>query len=109
MGLCFGTLLLLLLVYTLFLYFEFTTKEFYIIFIMIFSIFIGSYYLGSFANSKGYLEGLKFASTYSLISLIISLYTRPPLTIGVIVYYLIIYLSSIVGSILGINIKKTDN
>ena len=61
------------------------------------SIFINAYILGKNTDQKGYLEGLKLS---------ITLITKQPLKLKVILYYLIIGITSILGSMIGINKKK---
>lgn len=106
---CMSSILLLLAIYTLLGYFEIVSSSIFLILILIISLLISSFYLGSCAKEKGYLEGLKFGSIFSLITLIISLFTKPNIDISMPIYYLIIYITCILGSIIGINYKKTEN
>ena len=73
---------------------------------MIISIIIGSFKLGNTSSNKGLIEGLKFGLIISIISIVISLllkYSYKPINF---IYYLILTISSIFGSILGKNKKK---
>lgn len=76
--------------------------------IPIISILISTIILGKNSKSKAYLEGLKFTSLYLLISIITSLITKNPFTFKLILSYLILLLSGIVGSMIGINLKKKE-
>ncbi|MBR3161481.1 MAG: TIGR04086 family membrane protein [Bacilli bacterium] len=68
-------------------------------------IIINSYLLGKKTNKKGYLEGLKFGTIISSIFLSITLITNN-YNIKVFIYYIIIIISSILSSTMGINKKK---
>ena len=76
------------------------------ILIPIISIIISSIILGQNTKSKAYLEGLKFTSIYIILSIIISLFTKNPFSIKLVLTYLIQLLSGIIGSMIGINISK---
>lgn len=68
-------------------------------------VFIGSFKIGKLSNKKGYIEGIKYGSFWTLLLLIINLITKK-FTILSIIYYVILLLVSIFASILGINKKK---
>lgn len=76
------------------------------IIIILANIFISSFILGKSTTSKGYLEGIKFALIIIPIFIIISLITSSPIKIKVLIYYIIIFITSILGSMIGINRKK---
>ena len=106
-GYLFGIILLLTIILSIINYF--TNKELYIfkILIPIISIFISSIILGKYSKKKAYLEGIKFSLIFILFSIIISYFIiHNSFNIKVLVYYLVILFSSIIGSMLGINIKK---
>lgn len=69
-------------------------------------LFYNSYILGKNKQNKGYLEGLKYGSIISLIFILFSLLFRRNFTFYKLLYYILIILISVCGSILGIN-KKT--
>lgn len=69
------------------------------------STFIGSFLLGKASNKKGYIEGLKYAGIWSLIFLIISIILKQ-IDLSSIVFFVILVLLSMLGSILGINKKR---
>lgn len=73
---------------------------------IIISIFINAYILGKNAEQKGYLEGLKLSIIIILVFFILTLITKQPIKLKVILYYLIISITSILGSMIGINKKK---
>ena len=74
---------------------------------LIFSTLISSIYLGTKTKQKGYLEGIKLAL------IIITLFIIPTIilsnfNIKILIYYLIILITSSLGSMIGINIKKKN-
>lgn len=73
------------------------------------SVIIGGIYLGKNTKNKGYIEGLKMGIIYDVILLILSiLLFHRSFHKEMIIYYLIIIASSILGNIIGIN-KKSNN
>lgn len=74
--------------------------------IPILSIFISSIILGKNTKEKAYLEGIKFTSIYILISIIITIITDNSFNFKLILSYLLIILSGIIGSMIGINLNK---
>ena len=76
---------------------------------MIISVIIGGYYLGKTSSSKGYIQGLKIGLIILTILIPLNLFIlKTPFKISIIIFYIIILISSILGSILGINKKKKD-
>lgn len=70
-------------------------------------LFISSYNLGKKTDKKGYLEGIKLASSIIFIFLVISLiFFRPYFKLRLILYYLILIITSTLGSMIGINKEK---
>jgi len=98
-------LILTLLLSTINYFFIFKTKLIKLL-IPIISILISSIILGKNTKQKAYLEGIKFTSIYIIISIIISIITKNPFTIKLIVSYLSLLLSGIIGSMIGINLNK---
>ena len=76
------------------------------IIICLLSVFINSYILGKNTLKKGYLEGLKLSLIIIPILFIITIISKKTLKFRIILYYLIILITSIFGSMLGINKKK---
>lgn len=73
------------------------------------SMLVGGIYIGLRSKEKGYIEGLKIGliSIFILMILSIILY-KTNINSKNIIYYLILLSSSILGSMIGINKKKTD-
>lgn len=73
------------------------------------SMLVGGIYIGLKSKEKGYIEGLKIGliSIFILMILSIILY-KTNINSKNIIYYLILLSSSILGSMIGINKKKTD-
>ena len=71
------------------------------------SMLIGGIYIGNRTNKKGYLEGLKVGIISIIIFLIISyLAFDKVINIKNIIFYFILLISSVLGSMIGINKKK---
>ena len=75
---------------------------------MIISAFAGSYYLGNQTEEKGYQKGLIFGALISLIFLVLSALLKNSITISSVIYYIIIIITSTIGSTIGINKKTTE-
>lgn len=107
----FLTLIILLTITTILYYFNIINNSTYKIskiVIVIVSLFINSYILGKKTINKGYLEGIKLAFLIIPIFFILTLITNQSLKLSILLYYLIILITSIFGSMVGINRKK-DN
>ncbi len=70
------------------------------------TIFIESFSLGKIKEKKGLLEGIKLGVITSLIFFIISILFTRNFKLSKLIYYLIIILISVSGSILGVNKKS---
>ena len=102
----FSSIIILTLILSLLNYFyTFPTKIIKLL-IPIISILLSSIILGKNTKEKAYLEGLKFTSLYIILSLIISLITKNPFTIKLILSYLLLLLTGIIGSMIGIQLKN---
>ena len=102
----FSSIIILTLILSLLNYFyTFPTKIIKLL-IPIISILLSSIILGKNTKEKAYLEGLKFTSIYIILSLIISLITKNPFTIKLILSYLLLLLTGIIGSMIGIQLKN---
>ena len=105
-----STLLILTLITTIFSYFNiFNDKVTSIIKIIIpiISMFIGGFYIGNKSNKKGFLEGLKLGLIFSLFLMIFNyLALFNSLKLKHLLFYIILIISSIFGSMIGINRKK---
>lgn len=71
------------------------------------AIFISSYRLGKQSEKKGYIEGLKLGIIIILIFTTIIL-ILDKFTLKSLLYYLILILTSILSSMIGINRKKLN-
>lgn len=79
------------------------------LFIVAISMLIGGIYIGSKANKKGWLEGLKVGIGVILLLFIISyLAFDQGMNIKILIYYFILLVSSILGSMIGINKRKSN-
>lgn len=75
--------------------------------ITLISILINSFYLGKNSKSKGYIEGLKFGIIFIIFITLFNLILVNEFSLKMIIYYLLILITSMVGSTIGIN-KKND-
>ena len=90
-------------------YFNLMNESVYKVFkiiILIISMFVSGFILGRKAKSKGYLEGIKFSLMMILIFLVSTVLLGEPLKLTIIIYYLIILMSTTFGSMLGMSLKK---
>lgn len=78
------------------------------IFIPIISLLIGGIIIGKKSNKKGWLEGLKLGLIFSVILILFNyLGLKNSFQIKYLLFYFILIISSIAGSMIGINKKKT--
>ncbi len=102
-------LLILTLISTILYYFNIignsTNDTLKIINFIIIFIFAG-FYIGKNSNKKGWLEGLKISGINILIFVLLSLIFKYDFNIMQFLYYLIISIIIVLGSIIGINFKK---
>lgn len=70
------------------------------------SIFASAFILGKKTNKKGWLEGLKIGLIFILILLIFNIFIYNNFQTKNLIYYTIILISSIFGSMVGIIKKK---
>lgn len=102
-------LLISLLLLTTLYYFNIISTNTYKIFkvvILLLNIFFSSFILGKNAQNKGFLEGIKFATIIIPIFFILTILTDQVLELRMLLYYLIILFSSILGGMVGISRKK---
>lgn len=77
------------------------------IIIPILSLFFGGFYLGKLASKKGWLEGIKLGGCITILLVLFNyLAFGHALKIEESLYIVILLVSSILGSMLGINFKK---
>jgi len=105
-----GSMLVSTFIITLLSYFNIISDKIISIFIILIptiSLFIGGFYMGKNSNSKGYLEGLKLGSVFSIFLLIFNfLAFDNSFKLKYLLFYLIIIISCILGSMIGINKRK---
>ena len=106
------SILLLTFITTILSYFNIISDKTLSIFkmaILIISMFIGGDYLGKRSDKKGWLEGLKLSLIFIILLIIFNfLAFKDSLSIKSILYYIIIIISSIFGSMVGISMKKNN-
>ncbi len=73
--------------------------------ILAISLFVGSFALGRKSKTKGFLEGLKFSGIFIFIFFIFNLILKLGFNIDTFITYIIVILSSLFGSVIGINRK----
>lgn len=76
--------------------------------ILLISYLIAGYIIGKKTNKKAWLEGLKLSILFIIILLTFNLTQGIIFNIKTIIYYLIIVITTIIGSIIGIQ-KKTKS
>lgn len=107
-GIIFGTTMLI----TVLNYFNIitgTTLTISKILICVISLFVGGIVIGRKSSKKGWLEGLKLSLIFLVLLTIFNyLGLNSPLKLKNLLYYIIIIVSCVFGSIIGIN-KKIDN
>lgn len=107
-----GSLLIITFIITIFNYFNIINNKAISIFkilIPVISLFIGGFYAGKNSSNKGYLEGLKLGMVFSIFLLIFNfLALDNSFKFKYLLFYLIIIISSILGSMIGININKKN-
>ena len=102
----FGLILLFTIILSIINYFVvFPTKVIKIL-IPIISMLVATIILGKNTKSRAYLEGIKFTSIYIILSIIVSLITKNPFNFKLILSYLLILFTGVIGSMIGINFKK---
>ena len=77
------------------------------ILIPIISLFISSVFLGKSIQEKGYIEGIKFGMGYLIVSMIIKVILGTGFNYKAVIIYILMLFSSIIGSMIGINTKKS--
>lgn len=100
------------LIITIFNYFNILPNalNYFKLILIVLSFFIGGSYIGRKTQNKGYLEGIKIAVVSIGILFLLSYagFGNKP-NLSLLIYYLIIFLSCIFGSIIGINKSKKEN
>lgn len=106
-----GSILVLTFLITIFNYFDIMSDKVASIFkiiIPVISLFIGGFYIGKKSLKKGFIEGLKLGLIFSIILILFNfLGLNNSFKLKYILFYLILIISSTLGSMIGINIKKS--
>ena len=106
-------MLILTFIGTLFNYiglFNNTTINIVKIIIPILSMFIGGFIIGKNQRKKGWLEGLKLSAVFlTILTLFNILGLDQTFSIKSLLYYLILIISTILGSIIGVNQFKPNH
>lgn len=105
----FVLLVIICTILTVFNFFDFTSSSFlsafeFILVTIIF--FIGGFLTGQNSSKKGWLEGLKFSLLFIILFIFLNVFIYHSFKISVILYYLILIISTIFGSMIGIYVKK---
>ena len=78
------------------------------IIIPIISLFIGGFYIGKISNKKGFIEGIKLGSIFSIFLIIFNfLALSNSFKFKYLLFYIILIISCSLGSMIGINKKKS--
>ena len=105
------SILLCLIIINALYYFNFISTNIYKtleILIFLINIFISTFILGKSSSKKGYLEGIKYSLIIISIFIVLTLLINEPIKLKILIYYLIIIITSILGSTMGINRKKEN-
>ena len=105
LGIIFIPILVLGMIYTSFYFFDVISGNIFkwiSIITMIISILIGCIYLGKNSKSKGWFEGLKIGLGISILFLLIIFLGFESFSLKNLIYYLVIILTSMFGSMFGI-------
>lgn len=103
------SIIILGFILTIFYYFNIIDNNIYNVLKMIIilgSLFINAFILGSKSSKYGIVEGLKLGAIFLLIISIIKLVINSSFDIKTLLYFIIILLSTSTASIIGINKKK---
>lgn len=111
LGFIFIPIIILGILYTVLYYFDIMGSNIFkwiSLITMIMSLLFGCMYLGKNSKSKGWLEGLKIGLGICLLFFLISYLGFETFSLKNIIYYLVIVLISMFGSMFGIRNVKVD-
>lgn len=101
------------IILTIFNYYDIVTnKLFKVVKVLIpsLALFIGGYKVGNNASKKGYIEGIKLSLIVIVLLFMFSyLGFNASFSISLILYYIILIISSMLGAMIGINKKITSD
>ena len=110
-GLILGIIILLSLITSLLNYFSIVPNSLFKwlkLIIPIISFLVGGFYIGKYTNNKGYLEGIKIGAIFVVIMFLFSILGFSTFKWTMLLYYIILILSSMLGAMIGINRKKEN-
>lgn len=102
----FGLIIILTIILSILNYFIPFKAETIKLIIPIISMLVSSIYLGKSTKEKAYLEGIKFSTIYILFTTIIKILLKTNYNYKIIIMYITLLVTSIIGSMIGINLKK---
>ena len=98
------------LIISTFYYFNLISDKLNTIFLYLVSItamFSGAFLLGKQTKEKGYLSGIIYYFAWLVIMIILSLvFIKASFSVSMLIYFIVLLISSILGSSIGINYKK---
>ena len=105
-----GSILIITFFTTIFSYFNILSDKvtsIIKIIIPIISMMLGGFYIGKRSSKRGFLEGLKLGGIFSILLIIFNyLALNNSFKFKYMLFYIILIISSILGSMIGINKKK---
>ncbi len=108
-GIVFLLLILLTTIFSYFDWFSSTVTNYIKMTIPIVSLLIGGFYIGKHSKENGWLEGLKIGFIFLIVLFLLSyLGFQKGMHLKTWIYYSILLISSILGSMIGINKKKEN-
>lgn len=111
-GVCLASFFILTFFITFLHYFNiihYKTVSIFKILIPTVCFFIGGFLLGKKSSKKGWLEGIKFGSIFLVFLFLLNyLGFQKSFEIKDLIFYLILMIASIFGSVIGINRKKNN-
>ncbi len=105
-GYLFGLMIIFTFILSIFNYFISFNPNILKIIIPILAMFIASIILGKDSREKAYIEGIKFSFIYLVLISFLKLIIKTNFDYKTIIIYLALILSSAIGAMLGINLKK---
>lgn len=103
-----GSILILTFISTIFNYFDLINNKVLNIInfiIPLLSLTLGGFIIGKNSSKNGWLEGLKIGIIFVIITLICNLIFIHNINLKDLIFYLLLIISSILGSMFGINYK----
>ena len=105
-GYLIGLIVLMTVIFSIISYFFNITANWIKVVIPIISLLIASIILGKKVKEKAYIEGIKFSVIYIFTLTILKLILKTEFNYKIIIIDILMIFTSIIGSMIGINIKK---